>query len=118
MEKQEITRFIGQHSAWKTRLKRAIDSGDHSMVVHDVRRDDQCDFGKWLNSLPPGARANGHYTNVVSLHSDFHREAASVLELVQAGQHDKANEAIGLRGPFTAASTKLTTEMTKWRESL
>lgn len=118
MDKQEITRYIGQHSAWKSRLKQAIDSGQHTWNVPEIRSDDHCDFGKWLKTLPPAVRSNEHYRNVTSLHADFHREAAHILELVDAGKKDQAGKAMELRGSFTAASTKLTHEMTEWRESI
>jgi len=55
---------------------------------------------------------------VASLHADFHREAAQVLALVDAGKKDQANKAMELRGSFTAATSKLTHELTQWRESL
>jgi hypothetical protein len=84
MDKQEITKYIGQHSAWKQRLKQAIESGSHSWDIGDVGRDDHCDFGKWLKTLPPAVRSSVHCRNVANLHADFHREAAHVLELVEA----------------------------------
>lgn len=118
MDKQEITKYIGQHSAWKARLREAIDKGSHEWKVGDVRRDDQCEFGKWLRTLPPSARSNEHCQNVEKLHATFHQEAAGVLELVDAGKKTQADEAMGLKGAFTAASTKLTQEMTQWKQSL
>lgn len=118
MDRQEITKYIGQHSAWKARLREAIDKGSHSWNVPDVRRDDQCEFGKWLRSLPSSARSNEHCQNVENLHADFHREAARVLELVDTGKKDQADEAMDLKGSFTAASTKLTQEMMQWKQAV
>jgi hypothetical protein len=118
MDKQHITKFIGQHGIWKSRLRQAIDSGKNSHDIGSVRRDDQCEFGKWLKELPPQDRTSQHYRSVSSLHSEFHREAARVLELVAAGKKAEAEKALGSGGSYAAASSKLTQEMTAWMNSL
>ena len=114
MEKQEITKFIGQHGLWKSRLRQAIDNGKSSHDAASVRRDDQCDFGKWLKELPSQERTSQHFRTVSGLHAEFHREAARVLELVAVGKKAEADKAVAMGGSFASASSKLTQEMTAW----
>jgi hypothetical protein len=118
MDKQDITKFIGQHGLWKSRLRQAIDSGNSSHDAARVRRDDDCDFGKWLKGLPAQERTSQHFRTASSLHSEFHREAARVLELVAVGKKAEADKAIAIGGSFATASSKLTQEMTAWMNGL
>jgi len=118
MEKQDITKYIGQHGLWKGRLRQAIDSGKSSQDAASVRRDDRCDFGKWLKELPAQDRDSKHFRAVSSLHNEFHQEAARVLELVAVGKKAEADKAIATGGSFASASSKLTQEMTAWMNTL
>jgi hypothetical protein len=118
MEKQDITKYIGQHGLWKGRLRQAIDSGKSSHDAASVRSDDQCDFGKWLGGLPAQERTSEHFRTVSSLHAQFHREAARVLELVAVGKKAEADKAVAMGGSFASASSKLTQEMTAWMNTL
>lgn len=118
MNKEDIAKYIGQHSLWKTRLRQAIDSGESSHDAASVRRDDQCDFGTWLKALPAQERASPHFQAVASLHAEFHREAARVLELAAGGKKAEAEKSIASGGSYASASMKLTKGMTAWMNGL
>jgi len=118
MEKQNITRYIGQHGVWKSRLRQAIDSGKSSHDMASVRRDDQCEFGKWLKELSAQDRNSQHFRSVSGLHAEFHREAARVLELATGGKKAEAEKAFASGGAYASASMRLTQEMTAWMNSL
>jgi hypothetical protein len=118
MDKKEITKFIGQHGLWKSRLRQAIDHGESPSDAASVGRNDDCEFGKWLKELPAQERTSQHFRTVNTLHTEFHKEAARVLELAAVGKKADANKAIEMGGPFASASSKLTQEMTAWMNSL
>lgn len=117
MDKNEISKFIGQHGMWKTHLREAIDTGKSQINLTTAAQDDQCDFGKWLRGLPADARASNHFQSVSRLHAEFHREAARVLKLATAGNKAEANKATAMGGSFANASSSLTQEMTRWMNS-
>lgn len=109
----EINKAIAAHGQWKLRLKTAIDSGNSEFTVERVRPDNNCDFGKWLHSLPADQKGALHWKTVQQLHADFHKAAAGVLE--QALKGDKTAASAGMSGPFAAASSKLTSAMMAWK---
>jgi methyl-accepting chemotaxis protein len=114
----QITKAIGAHGAWKHQLKRAIDSGHADVSPETVGADDQCEFGRWLKSRPESERRSEDYRHACQLHTCFHREAGDVLRHALAGRKDEAMRCIAAGGSFTAASEKLTEQMTAWRNHL
>jgi hypothetical protein len=114
----QITKAIGAHGTWKSRLKRAIDTGASELVPEKVATDDQCEFGKWLYSLPEADRNTNEYRQAKALHACFHKEAGEVLRLALAGQKDTAMRCIAVDGTFGQASEKLTSQMIAWKASL
>ena len=45
----EITKAIGAHGMWKTRLRMAVESGKVDYNIAEVQRDNCCEFGRWLH---------------------------------------------------------------------
>jgi chemoreceptor zinc-binding protein len=115
---EQVRRAIGAHGQWKLRLDQAIASGASDVSVAVVRRDDQCEFGRWLHGpLDPVARACDAYRDVVALHAEFHREAAAALELALAGRTEEAQAAIARGSAFARTSAALTGAMMGWLTS-
>lgn len=83
MNNDQLNSAISAHSRWKSRLLMAIEQGTSDISANDARRDDQCQFGKWLNETP-GLRKDPHYNKVHDLHKLFHQEAGKVLDLALA----------------------------------
>lgn len=117
MSKDEITKAIGAHGMWKTRLNRAIESGQVDPAPATARLDDQCDFGKWLKGSAATLGKDAHYAKVKDLHARFHVEAGRVLELVQAGKPDDARAAIHRGSAFDKLSTELTMTLIDWSKA-
>ena len=46
--KEEINKAIGAHGMWKFRLDQAVEKGTSEFTVDNVRKDNLCDFGRWL----------------------------------------------------------------------
>lgn len=112
-----ITKAIGAHGAWKKRLSTAITNGSHQEDVTTVAQDNQCDFGRWLQSSNPAASDQAHHQAAKALHATFHKEAASTLRLVAAGNQVQAQASIAAGGSFAEASRLLTKTMIDWRQA-
>jgi hypothetical protein len=54
----------------------------------------------------------------ISLHADFHKAAADVLELALAGKKEEAHAALARGSHFALLSSKLTTPMMEWKRSM
>jgi methyl-accepting chemotaxis protein len=112
----EITKAIGVHGMWKTRLSSAIDAGKSEFSVDQVAKDNACDFGKWIYgpTVPPDAKKMAEYETCRHLHADFHKAAADVLRLAISGDKAKARAGIAANSKFAEISGKLTLAMMKW----
>jgi len=115
---EQITRAIGAHGTWKNRLKLAIDSGAADVTPEKASANDQCEFGKWLLSLPATERQSDEYRQIASLHTCFHQEAGEVLRLALGGKKEQALQCLAVHSPFGATSEKLTARMMAWKARL
>lgn len=115
---KEIDKAIGAHGMWKSRLKMTIESSRIDTPVETIRRDDQCDFGKWLHgsTLTAADKATKHYKTVTELHAEFHQTAARVVELALTGRKSEAETMMILGGEYAVISAKLTQAMMNWKE--
>ncbi|MHC4910866.1 MAG: CZB domain-containing protein [Planctomycetota bacterium] len=113
-----ITHAIASHATWKYHLRQAIRTGESEWNVPSTRLDDQCEFGKWLRTLPPEDRTGPHWTRVRDRHQVFHEAAAHVLDLALAGRRAEAEDAIALESEFARASNQLTLAMNAWQKDL
>ena len=106
---------LGAHFAWKTRLRRAVDSQAAEVTVDSVRRDDCCVLGKLLHhELPGDQRSGDHYGPALDLHRQFHLTAADALGLALAGKGPEATAIID--GRFSELSAALGAVLMKWRQ--
>lgn len=111
----EISKAIGAHGMWKGMLRTAIETGKFDKPVEIVCQDNQCAFGRWLYSLDADTRRGPRCQRVRTLHAEFHREAARVLELALAGRKGEADREMAFGGRFANSSAALTAEMMKWK---
>ena len=98
IDTQHIVRAVASHATWKYRLRQAIKTGTSEWTVSTVQVDDQCDFGRWLRSLPPTEQQRDHWKTVSARHREFHRAAADVLrEGLTFGVSDEAAAGVTVR---------------------
>ncbi|MHC4990429.1 MAG: CZB domain-containing protein [Planctomycetota bacterium] len=114
----QITHAIASHAEWKYHLRQAIKTGESMWTVPTVRLDDQCEFGRWLRSLPPEDRAGTHWKQVSDRHRAFHLAAAKVLALALEGRRREAEDAIAPTSEFADVSKRLTLAMMAWQKEL
>ncbi len=114
----QITRAIGAHGTWKSKLNTAIERGAHSENVATVGRDDACAFGKWLAGASVEAGEREYFNKARAEHAEFHRQAALVLSAIDAGRVDDARAIAAHDGAFSEISRELTGTMMAWRKAL
>lgn len=116
----EIDKAVGAHGMWKKRLAQCIETGEIDTPIATIRMDNQCGFGKWLygNSLSAQDKLSDRYKTVVALHSSFHKSAAQVAELAQAGKQQEAKSMLAHGGEYAQISIQLTQAMKEWKKHL
>ena len=115
---QEITKAIGAHGMWKRRLEMVVKEKKSDTPPEKVEPDNQCEFGKWLYSLPVSDQSSPHFKKVQTLHASFHKEAAQVIRLALKGQMPEAEKSMALGGAYTNVSSRLTVAMMEWKNSI
>ena len=86
MDTAAIDRAIAAHARWKYRLFSAVKTGQSEWTVEDIRSHKECEFGKWVASLPSAIRMSPPCQKAMDLHVEFHQVASEVLELVLSGR--------------------------------
>ncbi len=114
---EEINKAVAAHGMWKARLRQAIDAGKSDFSAAGVSVDNQCDFGKWLYSLPADDHQSPHWQKVHDLHAKFHKEAARVLALALGGKKSEADAGLATGSQFAKISLELTGAMIAWKNS-
>ena len=88
----DIDAAIQAHERWKARLMDYLEGRSHERIDPAVvRRVDRSALGRWLHSV--GAATLGHqpaFALLMARHQYFHEQAATMVELAQSGQWDKA----------------------------
>jgi hypothetical protein len=105
------------HAQWKRRLRLAIETGKSEWSVDEVRANNRCEFGGWLERLPAAQKMSDRYTSLRALHTDFHQAASEVLELALAGRKKEAEAAMQSGSRFIDVSTKLVLTLTRWSKT-
>ena len=113
--KEAVQAAILAHGMWKSHLAMAIGSGQSKFVPAEAKKEDTCQFGKWLLS-DPNLKKSPHFTNIRALHATFHQEAAKVLTLALEGKKDDARAAMSREQPFEATSATLTKALLAWKK--
>lgn len=114
----ELDQFIAAHGMWKARLRQVLASGRSETPVATIRRDDQCDFGRWLHGASPADRRAPEYQSIKTLHARFHVAASRVVELALAGRRAEAEASMAMGGEYFQASVELTNAMKGWKRAI
>lgn len=96
----EITSALISHLAWKSRLKKSIESGILEHSIEHVKSDTNCSFGKWLIMLPDDIKNTNEFKKVLYSHSKFHISASEVLGLFLDGKKYEAEELLNNREKY------------------
>ncbi len=116
--KEAIDAALAAHSQWKQRLHDAIITGTSEFKSDVVKKDDACQFGKWLYGLPPSDTSGEQYAKVKILHADFHRVAGEILSLALSGKKEEALKMMEHGGRYGSATGKLVLALMAWKEKI
>lgn len=118
MTEFDIDAAIASHEEWKQRLHNLLAGQSNEVLEPEkVREYEHCPLGRWLQG--EGRERLGHYPAfemLVQRHQYFHGQAASVVALSQAGEHEKALQVF--HGGYRHASNQVTLLLKELKRSL
>ncbi len=98
---------LAKHAEWKLKFRTAISKND-SMDAITIAKDNCCDLGKWLHGEAKIKFSKlGSYTDCLSTHASFHKEAGKVANTINAKKFKEAEAMLGAGTPYSAASNKV-----------
>ncbi|WP_439121797.1 CZB domain-containing protein [Marivita sp.] len=109
----QLNNAIGAHGAWKLRLRMAAQTpggNDMSATAGDHRN---CEFGRWLESLPADTKSMPEAQDTIALHAAFHQTAGRTAQLVHQGKKDAAITMLDTE--LADASNALKSAVSKWK---
>lgn len=113
----EIDKAIAAHGMWKARLRNAIQTGSSNLEVDKIKTDNQCDFGRWIHSLPASDKNSPTVQSIIEQHAAFHLLAAKVLATALEGKKVEAESLMSANGEFNLSSAALTKSMMEWKKA-
>jgi len=129
IEFKEIENAISAHTAWLKNIKTAVavstmsekssNSEQSIKTITKIDADDKCTFGKWLyETIDPELKSHIHYEKTVTLHAQFHHQAANILSLALKGQKSQASSLISSNSDFIQCSEELIAILESWKNDL
>lgn len=104
MNNMDLDQASQAHATWKVKLRAAI-AKKETLDAATIAKDNCCPLGQWLHG---DAKARfgrwASYTECVTRHAGFHREAGAVAHLINAGAYAQAEAALNAGTPYAAAS--------------
>jgi hypothetical protein len=110
--------FVAAHGEWKLALKRSLEKQVPHVTSQEACNDRACGFGRYYEELPEQDRESERGLEVHQKHGEFHREAAHVVELMEAQRWREAYAAIAPGSAFERSSRDLTRLMLAWQQEL
>jgi hypothetical protein len=104
------------HVCCKDCLRQSMETGVCNPPSTVIRSETMCEFGKWLDSsdLSIEISSSPHYANMRKIHIDFHTAAADVMELVEKGEIEQAQQMMLIDGDYTIQANNLRSEFLSW----
>lgn len=116
--KEAIDSALSAHSQWKIRLHDAATSGTSEFKVEIVKKDNECQFGKWLYSFSQEEMKSEDYQKIKTLHSEFHMIAGDILNLATSGKKNEAMKLLEFGGSYGVTTGKLVLALNNWKNKL
>lgn len=109
--------LIRAHLEWKLRLQAIIAGTEDTPDIDTAESDCHCALGQWLHGKGQCATDCPEYTELVSLHADFHRHVGQLLRHIDAGRRDIVLSDIR-SGQYALLSARLIDLITRLNEQL
>ena len=114
----QLKKGLAAHGAWKARLEKAVADGKSDADPQKLATDNNCDFGKWLYSVPDDVKRTQEWTRIREFHAGFHQQASNVLVWALGGNQADALAAMAETGPYGQVANKLSSEINQWMGKL
>jgi len=95
---------IVSHLKWKIHLRNFIDGRGKGIDVATVAEDEGCELGRWIQGEGKQFENSPTFQELVAKHSQFHRTAAEIVDMVIAGDKAGAEELLSIGREFSSAS--------------
>lgn len=103
----DLKQALQNHSEWKMKFRSAI-SQKKTLDASIIEKDDCCELGKWLHG--DGKSKYSHlasFSDCVTKHAAFHREAGKVAELINSENFSEAETMVNSSSGYTSASNEV-----------
>lgn len=98
--------LLETHASWLTRLREHV-YGGRSLDPATAARHDDCDLAHWLERVRPQLHERTEYWHTRALHARFHRRAARIASLANAGRRIEAELELAPGGEVRQLSADL-----------
>lgn len=124
---EKIEEAISAHLAWLKNIKTAVlvsttmgkansDPELNTKLITKIESDHQCNFGKWLFDIKQAeVKESIYYDQAVTLHAQFHQQAASILSLAFEGKKSQAKSLMSENSDFIQCSEELIAILEEWK---
>jgi methyl-accepting chemotaxis protein len=104
----DFAAWVDAHRNWRIRLKDYISGASKEKLdASAIEKDNVCQLGKWIYEAKPGMGTEDEFSDLVSLHAEFHRAAASVVRTCDAGKKADAAKMIDSASNFQKLSNQV-----------
>jgi hypothetical protein len=104
----DFAAWVDAHRNWRVRLRSYLDgSSKEKLDASTIEKDDVCQLGKWIYDAKPNMGGEAEFQELVKLHAEFHRTAASVVRTNEAGNKAEAAKMIDGDSAFQRISIKV-----------
>jgi len=101
----DLDQASAAHGEWKVKLRLAI-SKKEQLDARSISADNCCPLGKWLHGEAKSQYSKlKAYSDCVTKHANFHREAGNVALAINQQLYAKAEAMLGAGTPYAAATS-------------
>jgi methyl-accepting chemotaxis protein len=112
----DLDRALAMHTEWKLWLLAYLDKPDGSLDAVHVMRDDACPLGEWLFGEGRKFAHLDEYATLVDAHVRFHKEAATIVRLINDGIPVATDRLLDPGSPYVQASRAVTEAILAFRK--
>ena len=110
--KSEIEAALQAHAAWREHFKDIL-NGRAAFDLTLISSTDHCSLGKWLLNEGPRMMPADLHDEICTVHREFHRIAADILQKIKEKRYTEAHADIALEGPLNQTSIRLRSLLVK-----
>ncbi len=100
--------WIDVHRNWRIRLKDYVGgTSKEKLDASTIEKDNVCQLGKWMYEAMPNMKGEAEFQELVRLHAQFHKTAASVVKASDAGKKHEAAKMLDTASDFQKLSNQV-----------